>query len=178
LIHFWLFNRYFNRVDVPKPVAPIEFIPLSLFDSIGPAISKCTNGVTYSLFKNDIKNAPAFYAPMTLPFPILHKSLWSPFIRSKCSAVTGSLQKFSDTVSPIWSISLAISSLLLKIPAVLSPRAAQHAPVNVEISIIFYGFFYCYVQLIQSASTNLPSASVLLISTVRPLWLLIISDGL
>lgn len=114
------------------------------------------------------KNAAALLAPHTLDFPILHKSANSPFIISLCSSVTGILQNGSYNSYPISINYFDNSSLLLNNPPVFSPKAAAHAPVNVDISNIDYGSYYYYVQLKQSAKTNLPSASVLFISTVNP----------
>lgn len=63
-------------------------------------------------------------------------------------------------------MSCDICSLLVKSPPVLCPRAIIQAPVNVARFTTFSGEYLSCIYERASASTNLPSASVLVISTV------------
>ena len=62
-------------------------------------------------------------------------------------------------------------------PANLRPNAIVTAPVSVESSTKMAVLYSYWVQFMQSASTNLPSASVFPIFTVIPFRLVMISDG-
>src|SRR5688500_401051 len=72
---------------------------------------------------------------------------------------------------------VSFSSLPI-IPAILLPNAIMQAPVNVAISIIILGLYCLIPNANASASINLPSASVLITSTLFPLYILIMSLGL
>ena len=69
------------------------------------------------------------------------------------------------------------SSLLPIAPAIPKPRATMHAPVRVAMSTIMSGFLST-PRAKASASTSLPSASVLSTSMVLPLRVVSTSPGL
>lgn len=70
------------------------------------------------------------------------------------------------------------SSELLNKPACFFPKAITTAPVNVDNYIKLLTLYFYWVQFMQSARTNLPSASVFPIYTAIPFLDLIISNGL
>ena len=81
---------------------------------------------------------------------------------------SGNRQNGSPAVSPAASSASASASLLAKIPPTCWPSATLMPPVSVATSTSTSGSTLSTAYAIASASTSRPSASVLVISLVRP----------
>ena len=91
------------------------------------------------------------------------------FINLSKFLCNGILHNFSSTFSPALINSLDSLSLLENRPAYSDPKETIIAPVKVAKSIMNLGLNFFSVNVIASAKTNLPSASVFRISIVFPL---------
>ena len=125
-------------------------------------------------------NGSRNFAPAIVPAPRFVVLIWSAtslLMYSSYSLNIGSRQVFSPASEAAASSFEQKASLLVMIPKQTSPSAVVTAPVSVATSTMCVAPS-SFAQQSASASTRRPSASVLMISIVRPFMAVTTSPGL